>query len=596
MPTPLGGSFDARRPGDHLTGNPFWFSAIIFQEFEKRDRILASNIKFSSSAPAVGIGAGDATWTTKILERLKGLMASLEWSVVATLGIFLMFGLGLRVNDLGGSGFAEDEMNKLAAVRAYKGGDISANAEHPMLMKALMFTSVEAARAWQRIAGHPVSDEFAVRLPNAVIGALTIIPLFLLTAAYFDRWTGLMAAALWAFGINAITLNRIGKEDTLLVFFMLFAFYFYVRAKQTTPRNTNLRRRNYVFSAISFGLMLASKYFPHYFGLNALFHHKFHVRKAEPGDPSGKTPSIFYLLIPVAFLIANPAVLLPQVWTYLDAYMGERLLVHTGYLFGDRLYKNNMSSTPFWGTPVYFYVLFMAIKIPLLVLASFVLGFFVSLKRWRHTGHAFVVFMFLFWIVPYSLIGGKWLRYTLSLMPFVYMLAAIGVVTIIRFLSSRFQTKQATPVIISAAIILFVIIPGWSAYARSPHHALYTNALGAGRAGYFFPHDEFYDDGLREAIEFVCQTAPANAIIAHETPGVTNYYLERFGRPDLRSRAISASDFDPERISDPAYIIAQRGRTYFENRDKINFVRSTFTKVYEVKIEGIAAAEVFVNR
>ncbi len=60
---------------------------------------------------------------------------------------------------------------------------------------------------------------------------------------------------LWAVGVNAITFNRIGKEDTLLVFFMLFAFYFYLRAKQTDTRNVPVRKRNYLLSGVSFGLM-----------------------------------------------------------------------------------------------------------------------------------------------------------------------------------------------------------------------------------------------------------------------------------------------------------------------------------------------------
>ncbi len=48
-------------------------------------------------------------------------------------------------------------------------------------------------------------------------------------------------------------------------------------------------------------------------------------------------------------------------------------------------------------------------------------------------------------------------------------------------------------------------------------------------------------------------------------------------------------------LSGPAYIIIQRGRTYFENRDKISFVRSHFKKVHEEKVNGQIAAEVFVN-
>jgi len=174
------------------------------------------------------------------------------------LAVLVLVGLGFRVSQLGAIGFAEDEVNKVEAVAAYQRGDIAANGEHPMLMKALMFVSMTGIKT----GGNPaINDEFALRLPNAIFGALTVIPLFLLTAGFFDRWTGLVAAALWAAGINAITYNRVGKEDTLLVFFMLFAFYFYLRLKQTDTRDLSRTRRNYVLSAISFGLMLASNIF-----------------------------------------------------------------------------------------------------------------------------------------------------------------------------------------------------------------------------------------------------------------------------------------------------------------------------------------------
>lgn len=541
--------------------------------------------------------AGDATdRRSSTAESAPRQDNGLGWEVICLLAVLIVVGLAFRVSQLGAIGFAEDEVNKVDAVQAFERGDITVNAEHPMLTKALMFTSLRVGRVLQA-GGRTISNEALLRLPNAIFGALTVIPLFLLTAAFFDRWTGLIAAALWACGINAITFNRIGKEDTLLVFFMLFAFYFYLRAKQTDTRNIALKKRNYLLSGISFGLMLASKYFPHYLGLNALYHHNFHVRKRGPGEPSGKTPRLFYIAILVAFIIANPPVLLPQVWGYLNAYMSEKLLVHSGYLFADHLYKNNVSRSPFWGTPAYFYLVFMAIKIPLLVLASFMVGFVVSVKRRLHPGYAFVLFMFLFWIVPYSLMGAKWLRYTLSLMPFVYMLAAIGVVELIRFVSNRLSaSKQTRAIVVALVVAIFVGVQAWIAYAAGPHYALYTNALGAGKVGYFFPHDEFYDDGLREAIKFVCDTAPPGAIIAHETPAATRYYLEQFRRPDLNSKAISAPDFEVTKISGPAYFIIQRGRTYFENRDKLVFIRTTFKKVHEISVNGMPAAEVFVNQ
>ena len=532
------------------------------------------------------VNAPSSTWR---IERL-GLVRTLDWSIIGSLALLVVLGFGLRFTKLSAIGFAEDEMNKLNAVHAYERGDFSANSEHPMLMKLLMWASLRNVRAG--------SEEAALRLPNVLIGALTVVPLFLLTAALFDRRHALLAAAFWATGINAITHNRIGKEDSLLVFFMLFGFYFFIRAKQISPLDQQGRYKRYAASAVAFGMMIASKYFPHYLGLNMLFHHNFRVRKAVVGEPGGTTPGWFFLLIIGVYLLCSPAVLLPEVWHYLNAYTGERLLTHSGYLFAGELYKNNMSSSPFWGTPVHFYLLFLAIKVPLLILGAFLIGLAVSIKNHRHAGHAFLIFMFLFWIVPYSLIGGKWLRYTLSLMPFVYMLAAVGVAGLIRWTTTWFasSSKRATPVITAAVASIFVMAPAFIAFANGPHYALYTNALAAGRAGYYFPHDEFYDDGLREAIEYVCETAPVGATIAHETPGVTGHYLSVFGRPDLNSKAISSEEFDARTATGPVYVIVQRGRTYFENVDELDHVRAQFHRVHEVKIDGASAVEVFVNK
>lgn len=541
---------------------------------------MAENLKLdSSAAPAINLPR---------IDRL-GLITTLDWTVVGTLTLLIVIGFGFRVTQLGAIGFAEDEMNKLDAIHAYERGDFSANSEHPMLMKLLMWVSVRNV---------PMSsEEAALRLPNALIGALTVVPLFLLTAAFFDRWTALLAAAFWAFGINAITHNRIGKEDTLLVFFMLFGFYFFLRAKQISPLHQTSRLRRYAASTVSFGLMIASKYFPHYLGLNMLFHHNVHVRQRQPNEPGGKTPGWFYLGIVAVFLIASPTVLMPSVWHYLEAYMGERLLTHSGYLFAGQLYKNNMSSTPFRGTPMYFYLLFLAIKVPLMTLIAFLIGLVLSIRRWRNVGYAFLLFMFAFWIVPYSLIGGKWLRYTLSLMPFVYIIAAVGVAGLIQWARSHFAKLRgggslALPVI---AAVLFVCIPAWTAFANGPHYALYTNALGGGKGGYYFPHDEFYDDGVREAVKFVCDNAPQGATIAHETPGVVRYYLSAYGRTDLNSQVISSRDFDVATAPGPVYVIVQSGRTYFENRGELEAVRANFQRVHEVKLGDATAAEVFIN-
>jgi hypothetical protein len=525
--------------------------------------------------------------------RSRGLAEALERRAVLVLVVLAALGFGLRARGVSQVGLAEDEINKLEAVRAYDRGDFTENAEHPMVLKALIYASTRAAGGWNAREGSArgakgapprlldISDEAAVRFPNVLFGTLTVFPVFLLTA------------------VGAVTYNRVAKEDTLLVFFMLFALYFYVRAKQASGFAPALKKLNYVLSAVSWGLMFASKYFPHYFGLNMLYHYLFHVREREPGEPRGNTPALFYVVVCATFLLVNPAVLSPKTWAYLSAYSSEGLLTHHGYLMGETLYHNVVSKAPFGATPVYFYLLYLLTKTPVPVLFAFGAGLVALWHRRREPGAAFLLFMLLFWIVPYSLMGAKWLRYTLSLMPFVYMTAAVGVSALTRRLLELSKAGRG-PVLAAwagaASVALFVGVPAWEAARAAPHYALYTNALAPRPAGYYFPHDELYDDGLREAVKYVADHAPPGATIAHETPGVVAYYLARFGREDLRSQVISDPQFDVTNAPGPTYVVLQRGRTYFENREEMRRVRAEFKTETQVVIDGVVAAEVYSKR
>jgi hypothetical protein len=58
---------------------------------------------------------------------------------------------------------------------------------------------------------------------------------------------------------------------------------------------------------------------------------------------------------------------------------------------------------------------------------------------------------------------------------------------------------------------------------------------------------------------------------------------------------MSSPDFDPAHLSQPGYFILQQGRTYFENQQKLSFIRSSFKKVHVVTINGLVAAEVFAS-
>src|SRR2546422_424104 len=68
---------------------------------------------------------------------------------LTALFLIVALGLVLRLRGLGQAGFNEDEVHKVQAARAYLHGDLSANLEHPMLMKSLIAMSLAAADSWK---------------------------------------------------------------------------------------------------------------------------------------------------------------------------------------------------------------------------------------------------------------------------------------------------------------------------------------------------------------------------------------------------------------------------------------------------------------
>jgi len=247
------------------------------------------------------------------------------------------------------------------------------------------------------------------------------------------------------------------------------------------------------------------------------------------------------------------------------------------------------------GMPLYFYVLFLGIKTPLPILLALAAGLVEVWRRRREAGPFFLIFMFLFWIVPFSLIGAKWLRYMLSWMPTVTIIAAIGMVKILAWLSALLKprmSRQRVLALDAALAGVFLVVPLWIGLKAAPFYSLYLNPLGMGRAGYYSPHEEFNDAGLREAIQQVCVEAPDGASVGGETPPVFAHYLHKFGREDLHYFQLS----DPRKRSEAprsSYVVVQEGRKYFENIAFIQDLESQDQPIHTINLEGACAAKVY---
>jgi hypothetical protein len=128
----------------------------------------------------------------------------------------------------------------------------------------------------------------------------------------------------------------------------------------------------------------------------------------------------------------------------------------------------------------------------------------------------------------------------------------------------------------------------------APHFRLFTNSIGGGMswAGYYFPHDEFYDASMRDVMTEIVQRARPGARVASESPSLAAYYAERDNRTDLV--CVSLSDPDAmKQLAAGDYIIIARGRRYFSNDSIITTLRDHSTPVAELKLGSIPSAKLY---
>src|SRR5215213_1009721 len=534
----------------------------------------------------------------------QGLLSNSRTLVFTALVVLMIAGFGFRVTGLSAEGLSEDELNKLNAVADYRAhGLTGANGEHPMLMKAFQSGTIVVAEKWNStsfVASRPanqIAPETALRLPGAIVGALTTILIFLITSELFGTEVALIAAALWAFDPAAIGLSRIAKEDSFLLFFFLLANVFWLRGQRAAESNDSSPNKYYWLSAASYGAMVASKYVPHLLTISFCYYWMFQNLPETRWRLGKKRILTFFAITGVVFLILSPTVLLPETWKQMGLFAGGKRVSHDGYEFMNQLYTQRFSD---WlkGIPVYFYLVFTTVKLPLLTVLGFVAGLPLLFRRKLGDGRYFILFWFMLWVVAFCFPGGKFTRYYTTVLPAVLITSALGIQFVGRWLANRISSfdwaanvKHYVPASLAVIVIAGAIINSVNA---APHFRLFTNSIGGGTswAGFYFPHDEFYDASMREVMAEVANRARPNARVASESPLVAAYYAEHAKRPDLVCVPLS----DPDAVKQLGvgdYVIVARGRRYFSNDAIISTLRDYATPLTELKLGVVPSVKIY---
>jgi hypothetical protein len=311
------------------------------------------------------------------------------------------------------------------------------------------------------------------------------------------------------------------------------------------------------------------------------------------GIPSRQMGPYFRRLVVVmglVFVLFNPVILSPRNLEAMLHYTEQKTIQHHGYLMEGRVYLNNALTTP-WGPPWYFYLLVVAVKTPLPILAAGIAGILLLFRERNSLISIFLRITMTFWFVPYTLAGSKWVRYVAIFLPSLFLAGGWAVEKLWRWSRGRLPAK-AWRTAMATMLLVLVAWPLANAASWLPYERLYLNALGGGRAnaGQFFSPDEVYDLGIREAVEYVCRTAPRGARLAGSDPIGIGFYTHLLGRPDLKVEPL----FDPQyKVKPGDYLLLADSRRYFETNDLIDLIQKIRRPVATERDDGLVTVQVF---
>jgi hypothetical protein len=504
--------------------------------------------------------------------------------------LLTVLAFSVRLYRIDFNSLSEDEVAKWAAIQEYRHGHfVGVNSEHPMLPKMLAWASLTTGERWGRVSaahGWPsLNPEGWLRLPNVLLGAATTAILFLLCRRMMGVAGSFAASFFWAVAPLPVALNRLTKEETPFTFFTLLACYFYCRAQQAGAGRT--APRWYDLSAISFGLGLASQYILHLLGLNALAWF-LAGRMGLNREPSQFSYRRFFLVMLLTFVVVNPVILSPANFTAIVHWLHHDGVRHSGYDFDGILYMN-FPARLLAGVPWFYYLWLVLVKTPIPILMAVIVGSAMLLRNRRTLASCFFLSFGVLQLIGLSLSGAKWIRYSLPLLPFLYLAGGYAVQQTLKAATGKVRSRAMVGL---AAVILL----GWpllELQSWAPYYSFYLNSIGGAKQNIarYFAMDEVSEFDTREVAQQVCPSAPAAGTLATGRPMSMGYYLQACGRADLHVVPLYDTHYAP-RAGD--LIVLEPSRRFFETQRFFDALRNSGMPHSDIRVGPVLASTIYL--
>ncbi len=429
-------------------------------------------------------------------DRLRRTLANDRVRLAAGLAALGALALLVRVWALGVGDLVQAEHQKLIAVASWRTGDLFVDGEHPALFKAIVLGSTSVLGEGQ----------VGLRLPNAVLGAVAVLLTALIARRLGGPLAGWTAGGLMAFSTLAVSIDRVGKEDTLMLALALGAILCWLSAER--------HPRLWIAVAALCGAAAAAKYeaLPLLPALVVLGWVRLGPRPPGGWRWVGAIVGVFL----ATHLVLNPLIASPEQWRFIsgfvEALVSDRpppdgsLIPTQGFLAAGELFDSK---------PAWYYPLYLTVKAQIVWVAAIGVGLAVIAMRFRQSDR-----FLLLWAVGYvaliSMVPFGFARYLAPALP---ALAIVGGIGVAKLLAGRRQSVVAATLVVMGAGLAVPLA------AALPYPTLYVNPLGGGseRALHWTPNDAVGNLGMAEATRIAEARTPAGATVAVADPTLVDF-------------------------------------------------------------------------
>jgi len=296
----------------------------------------------------------------------------------------------------------------------------------------------------------------------------------------------------------------------------------------------------------------------------------------------------FFLVLLLAFVVINPVILSPANFNAILHWLHHDGVTHTGYDFDGRLYMN-FPSLLLAGVPWFYYLWLVLVKTPIPILVAVIVGSALLLRDRRTLASCFFLSLGVVQLAGLSFSGAKWIRYSLPLLPFLYLAGGYAVQQTLKAAKGR-ALSQA---FIGPAAVILLGWPLLQLQSWAPNYSFYLNSIGGGRQNItrYFAMDEVSEFDTREVAQKMCPFAPPAATVATARPMSMAYYLRDCGRADLHIVPLYDTHYAPR---DGDLIVLEPSRRFFETQRFFDALSKSGMPHSEIHVGLVLASTIYL--